>query len=168
MCDVILDCNAYFNNSNASRGLVMRVSKIYFSDKELACRCCGVVKLNPIFDSKLLQLRTNVNEPMKVNSCCRCATHNKKVGGAKRSFHLSDDTGYVTGGTCAIDIKRSEYNSYNIKLVLDAFDAGFSIGVHPSFFHLDIRTDAVKKPQIVFSYGKTDPQDLAKWQRLVR
>lgn len=141
----------------------MRVSKAYFSDKELACRCgCNQLKLNPIFDSKLLQLRNNLNEPMQVNSCCRCATHNKKVGGASKSFHLLEN------GTCAIDIKRSEYNSYNVKLVLEAWELGFSIGVHPSFFHFDIRSDVTDKPQIVFSYGKTDPQDLAKWKRLVR
>ena len=145
----------------------MRVSKIYFSDKELACRCCGVVKLNPIFDSKLLQLRNNMNEPMQVNSCCRSQARNEKVGGAKRSFHLYDDTGFPTNGTCAIDIKRSEYNSYNVKLILEAWELGFSIGVHPSFFHLDIRSDVTDKPQIVFSYGKTDPKDLAKWKRLV-
>ena len=146
----------------------MRVSKAYFSDKELGCKHCGIVKLNPIFDSKLLQLRNNMNEPMRVNSCCRCSEHNKKVGGARRSFHLYDDTGFPTGGTCAIDIKRSVYNSYNIKLVLEAWELGFSIGVHPSFFHLDVRSDVTDKPQIVFSYGKTDPKDLAKWKRLVK
>lgn len=146
----------------------MRVSKIYFSDKELACRDTGVVKLNPIFDSKLLQLRNNINEPMTVTSCCRSQVRNQKVKGAKRSFHLYDDTGYVTQGTCAIDIKRSVYNSYNVKLVLEAWELGFSIGVHPSFFHFDIRSDVTDKPQIVFSYGKTDPKDLAKWERLVR
>lgn len=147
---------------------MMRVSKAYFSDKELACRDTGVVKLNPIFDSKLLQLRNNMNEPMQVNSCCRSQARNEKVGGAKRSFHLYDDTGFPTGGTCAIDIKRSVYNSYNIKLVEKAWELGFSIGVHPSFFHFDIRSDVTDKPQIVFSYGKTDPKDLAKWKRLVR
>ena len=145
----------------------MRVSKAYFSDKELACKHCGEVKLNPIFDSKLLQLRVNVNEPMKVNSCCRCSERNKKVGGASKSFHLLDDSGFKTNGTCAIDIKRSIYNSYNIKLVLEAHDLGMSVGVHPSFFHFDIRSDVTDKPQIVFSYGKTDPADLAKWKRLL-
>lgn len=150
----------------------MRVSKAYFSDSELACQgkiCkCNTVKLNPIFDSKLLQLRNNMNEPMIPNSACRCAIHNKAVKGASKSFHLYDDTGFPTGGTCAIDIKRSQYNSYNVKLVLAAWDLGFSVGVHPSFFHFDIRSEVTDKPQIVFSYGKTDPKDLAKWKRLVK
>ena len=145
----------------------MRVSKIYFSDKELGCKHCGTVKLNPIFDEKLTRLRQNFNEPMTVNSCCRCKEHNEVVGGAKRSFHLYDNTGFETNGTCAIDIKR-QLNSYNLKLILEAWDAGFSIGIHPNFFHFDIRTDVVGKPQIMFSYGKTDPQDLAKWKRLVK
>jgi hypothetical protein len=153
------------------RGACVRVSKAYFSDSELACKgktCkCNTVKLNPIFDSKLLQLRVNVNEPMKVNSCSRCDTHNKVVKGAKRSFHLYDDTGFKTNGTCAIDIPRGDTN-FNIKLLLEAWELGFSIGVHPSFFHLDVRSDVSDKPQIVFSYGKTDPKDLAKWKRLVK
>jgi len=144
----------------------MRVSKAYFSDKELACKHCGEVKLNPIFDSKLLQLRVNVNEPMKVNSCCRCSEHNKKVGGASKSFHLLDDSGFKTNGTCAIDIPRGKA-SFNIKLLLEAWNLGMRIGVHPQFFHLDVAPDVVGKPQIVFSYGKTDPADLAKWKRLV-
>lgn len=149
----------------------MRVSRIYFSDSELRCKgevCkCGQVKLNTKFDAKLLQLRRNVNEPMTVNSCCRCKIHNDVVKGAKRSFHLCDNTGFKTDGTCAIDIKRKD-DTYNIKLVLEAWELGFSIGVHPSFFHLDLRTEVIGKPQIVFSYGKTDPKDLAKWEKLVK
>jgi hypothetical protein len=148
----------------------MRVSKAYFSDSELACKgktCkCNTVKLNPIFDSKLLQLRVKVHEPMPVNSCCRCATHNKYVNGAKKSFHLYDDTGFITGGTCAIDIPRGK-PSFNIKLLLHAWELGMRIGVHPRFFHLDVAPDVVGKPQIVFPYGATDPKDLAKWKRLV-
>jgi hypothetical protein len=125
-----------------------------------------VVKLNPIFDSKLLQLRVIVHEPIKVNSCCRCGSHNKKVGGASKSFHLLDDSGFKTNGTCAIDIPRGKA-SFNIKLLLHAWELGFRIGVHPNFFHLDVAPDVVDKPQIVFAYGKTDPDDLAKWKRLV-
>ena len=144
----------------------MRVSKTYFSDKELACKHCGELKLNPIFDSKLLQLRINQGLPMNPTSCCRCATHNKNVGGASKSFHLCDDTGFKTDGTCAIDIKRKG-GAYDIKLVLAAWDLGMRVGVHPTFFHFDVAPDVTDKPQIVFSYGKTDPKDLARWKRLV-
>ena len=125
-----------------------------------------MVKLNPIFDSKLLQLRNNVNEPIKVNSCCRCGSRNKSVGGASKSFHLLDDTGFKTNGTCAIDIPRGS-PSFNIKLLLEAWNLGMRIGVHPNFFHLDVAPDVTDKPQIVFPYGATDPKDLAKWKRLV-
>ncbi len=168
MYNVVLVRHTSFSDCNVSGGLTMRVSKAYFSDKELACKCCGVVKLNPIFDSKLLQLRSNMNEPMKVNSCCRCSEHNKKVGGASKSFHLLDHSGFSTDGTCAIDIPRSPYNSYNIKLVLEAWELNMRVGVHPQFFHFDIAPDVVGKPQIVFAYGTTDPKDLAKWKRLVK
>lgn len=144
----------------------MRLSKKYFSDKELGCRHCGVVRINPIFDGKLLLLREALGAPMKVNSCCRCATHNKNVGGATRSFHLCDDTGFKTNGTCAIDIARKG-GAYDIKLVLAAWDAGWRVGVHPTFFHFDCAPDVTGRPQIIFSYGKTDPKDLARWKRLV-
>jgi hypothetical protein len=146
----------------------MRVSKIYFSDDELRCKgkdcgCGNVVKLNTIFDNKLYLLRKNVNVPMYVTSCCRCTVHNKRVGGVKRSYHLLDNP--ETNGTCAIDIKRGKDD---LKLLLEAWDADFSIGVTPTFFHLDVRTEAAGKPQIMFAYaGKTDMKELERFKKLV-
>lgn len=146
----------------------MRISKIYFSDKELQCKCgCAGLKINYIFDSELMELRKAMNEPMIVNSCCRCKKHNTAVGGNARSLHVYDYPYHPTNGTCAIDVRRKD-KTYDLKLLLEAWDAGWSIGVTPTFFHLDMRTDVLKMPQTMFAYaGKTDAKELAKFKKLV-
>lgn len=147
---------------------VERLSKTYFSDDELRCKCgCNGLQLNPTFDKKLLELRESFGKPMRVNSCCRCDKHNKAVGGNPRSFHVYDKPARPTGGTCAIDIARKD-KVYNDSLVLTAWKAGWSVGVNPTFIHLDVRTDVVKLPQTVFPYGSTSPTDLKHFKDLVK
>ena len=147
---------------------IMRVSKIYFSDDELKCKCgCNGLRLNYIFDSELMELRKAMNEPMFVNSCCRCKAHNIAVGGNARSLHVYDKPAHPSNGTCAIDIMRKN-KSYDLKLLLEAWDAGWSVGVTPTFFHLDTRTDVLKMPQVMFAYaGKTDMKELERFKKLV-
>lgn len=144
----------------------MRVSKIYFSDKELQCKCgCNGLKLNSIFDTKLTALRQNLNAPMLVNSCCRCKKHNEAVDGNARSLHVYDEPFHKTNGTCAIDIKRGKDD---LKLLLEAWDSDWSIGVTPTFFHFDCRTNVLGMPQVMFAYaGKTDLKELEKFKKLV-
>jgi len=144
----------------------MRLSKIYFSDDELRCKCdCRGMKLNRIFDEKLYTLRKNINAPMFVTSCCRCKAHNENVGGNPRSLHVYDEPAHKTGGTCAIDIKRGKND---LKLILEAWDSDWSIGVTPTFFHLDCRTNVIGMPQVMFAYaGKTDMKELEKFKKLV-
>lgn len=147
---------------------VERVSKKYFSDNEIKCKCgCGGIKLNDTFDKKLLELRELFGSPMKVNSCCRCDEHNKAVGGNPRSFHVYDKPYRPTGGTCAIDIARRG-KAYNDLLVWLAWKEGWSVGINPTFIHLDVRTDTVGLIQTVFSYGSTNPNDLKHFKDLVK
>jgi len=145
----------------------MRLSKLYFTNDELRCKCsCGGLKLNRIFDEKLMLLRKNFNEPMIVNSCCRCKKRNTAVGGNPRSLHVYDTPFHPTKGTCAIDIRRKG-SAYDLKLLLEAWDADFSIGVTPTFFHLDTRTNSVGLPQVMFAYGNTDLEELERFKKLV-
>ena len=147
----------------------MRLSKLYFSNNELRCKCsCGGLKLDHVFDKMLLELRLDFSQAMHVNSCCRCKKHNTSVGGNAHSFHVFDRPFYPTQGTCAIDIDRKDAQ-YNDKLALTAWKHGWSIGVHPKFIHLDCRAFVTDLPQNVFSYaGATTEADLKHFKDLVK
>jgi hypothetical protein len=124
---------------------------LLFSEKELACRCCGKVVLAPLFAGHLAALRLAWARPMIVNSCCRCSRHNISVNGHERSLHVFDTPHWPTDGTCAIDIRIKDGNEA-LNLALCAADLGWSVGVpRGGFIHLD-RRDLVRLPQALFGY----------------
>ncbi len=115
----------------------------YFRHAELACRCCGEMKVTAPFLEKLTELREAWGKPMIVTSCCRCRKHNDSVGGAHRSFHLFDQQA-ATGvrGTIAIDIAITNMLGQERRaLALLAMQKGWSIGVAKTFLHFDRRAD---------------------------
>lgn len=123
----------------------------YFSHKELASKDNDVVQLDPNFERELLIYRETVNHPLYVNSCCRSVAHNKKVGGASRSYHLYEGVDDGRHGTLAIDLKVTD-SAKRAKMVRTALDLNWSVGVYKSFIHIDRRVD-IGKPQILF-WGK--------------
>ena len=62
---------------------------VYFTDKELRCKCgCGLNRMEPEFLSLLDSVRAKYGKPLGLTSAMRCEKHNKNVGGAKNSAHL--------------------------------------------------------------------------------
>lgn len=114
--------------------------RTYFTEKELGCRHCGMVRLAPGFGEKLLELRLAFGEPMVINSACRCAEHNKRVGGHARSLHVADKPAHPTGGCCAIDVGTRDIG-YRARLAKVALDLGWAVGVNAAFLHLDRGAD---------------------------
>lgn len=59
-----------------------------FAMWEIACRCCGLIILQP----KLLliqhEVRQEFGEPIRTHSWCRCPQHNAEVGGKEDSYHV--------------------------------------------------------------------------------
>tara|TARA_R110002153_G_scaffold244742_3_gene400262 strand:+ start:162 stop:629 length:468 start_codon:yes stop_codon:yes gene_type:complete len=51
----------------------------HFSNNELACRCCGVAKMQPQFMEALERIRVEMNMPLHLSSAFRCAKHNATV-----------------------------------------------------------------------------------------
>ncbi len=146
----------------------------FFSDNELRCKgvncgCGNVVLLDPVFTEKLLNLRLSLNLPMKVNSCCRCKVHNERVGGAPKSWHISDKPAWAAVvGTGAIDVGYSDI-SYRNTLARIAYEQGWRIGLHPSFLHLDIAhmkgfTDL---PRFFLYSGKVTQKQLDEFKKQV-
>lgn len=120
--------------------MISSQGKIYFTDEELRCKKTGTIKLAPGFEQALLTLRLAYGRPMPVNSCCRSKEHNAAVGGNPRSLHVYDSPFWPTGGTCAIDIGITEPQK-RAELVEIALAAGWWVGLHEKFIHLDRRID---------------------------
>lgn len=112
----------------------------YFTDNELACNHCGMLRLAEGFREKLNSLREYVGHSMRINSACRCPEHNQLVGGKLDSFHL---TSHIWG-CCAVDVNITGWDSKKRwAFIYAAMQRGWSIGVNfqKNFIHLDRRTD---------------------------
>tara|TARA_R110000868_G_scaffold102701_7_gene283027 strand:+ start:157 stop:537 length:381 start_codon:yes stop_codon:yes gene_type:complete len=124
----------------------------FFSSNELQCRCgCGLYQFHPGFLDQLEKLRVAFNEPMNVNSGCRCIAHNRSVGGTEKSLHIGDMPQHKDQkGTLAVDI-QSMNGAYRGRLISLAWDFGWSAGWGKGFLHLDRRAD-IGLPQTTFDY----------------
>lgn len=104
------------------------------------CEMPGEVLGNVLDVIERLQVvRDVLGEPLFVTSGYRCEAHNKAVGGAKGSYHL-------TGR--AVDVSApSGVLKHKILLAAMGKDRFEGIGVNKSFIHLDTR-----KRRLVFAY----------------
>jgi len=75
----------------------------FFRD-EFACQCgCGFDAISLLMVDRLQQVREAINIPIKITSGCRCATHNKAIGGVEDSGHLN---GFAVDIPCTDPFKR--------------------------------------------------------------
>lgn len=119
--------NGYFDNP-------------YFSEDELKCQGTGELNLAPGFLGELIFLRESWAVPLTVNSCCRSPEHNEKIGGHKRSLHLTQNPDRPYNGTMAIDISTrgwSDEDREDFQFFCEVH--GWSVGVAETFIHLDRR-----------------------------
>lgn len=98
----------------------------HFSSAEFRCRHCGRLELAAGLVPKLETLRSLIHRPLPIVSGYRCAEHNARVGGARRSTHLVGQ---------AVDLAKG------LATVSQAAAAGFTgIGFRgPWAVHVDIR-----------------------------
>lgn len=62
--------------------------KANFRRSEFACKCgCGFDGIDPALAEICQTIRDAIGEPITINSGCRCAAHNRKVGGVPNSYH---------------------------------------------------------------------------------
>jgi len=104
-----------------------------FSRAEFACHCgCGFDSPDARLIILLQAVRDYYGLPIKVLSGCRCAKHNKKVGGASRSQHL---LGF------AADIAIIGVAPFDLAGVLNAAfrDLFGGLGIYRGFVHVDVR-----------------------------
>lgn len=102
-----------------------------FTPKEIASKGDGSILID--FDAldKLQLARDIVGKPFSISSAYRDESHNRKVGGARASYHLLGR---------AFDIK---FKGHNKKELVDALiGVGFNgFGIYDTFVHADTRED---------------------------
>lgn len=118
----------------------------HFSKSELACNCCGELKIEGKLIEALEQLRTLAGKEIIVHDGYRCPAHNQEVGGVSDSEH--------TRGMAA-DIAISGFSLqelYELALRVPAFLNG-GIGAYDGgFLHLDIRTHQARWARVRGQY----------------
>lgn len=97
---------------------------------------CGECQDQPLHEQMmplLEALRERCNgASININSGYRCPVHNKKVGGASRSQHMSGN---------AADINVKGYTPTEVAKIAD--DLGFTgIKIYSSWVHVDLRSGA--------------------------
>jgi hypothetical protein len=128
----------------------------YFSRSELACRCCGEIRLDMRFAVELPWLRKVAGRPLPLTSVCRCPAHNASVGGHLRSLHLTENPVHPSHGAMAADISTHGWSlDEKAEFAAMAYEFGWSVGLHPDFIHIDLRI-ALPLPQGVFTYRGWD------------
>lgn len=101
----------------------------HFKMSEFECHCCGEVKMNPSFLSRLDAARGVAKIPFVITSGYRCDRHDKEVGGK----------GNHPQGTAADIACKDSPSRYLILTSLLAL--GFSrIGIGRDFIHVDQTT----------------------------
>jgi len=105
----------------------------HFSKSELACRCCGQLKIENGLLAAIEQLRALAGKEIVVHDAYRCTTHNQEVGGVTDSEH-------TRGMAADISIPGlSLQQMYELALQVPTFLNG-GIGVYDGgFVHVDIR-----------------------------
>lgn len=103
---------------------------------EWDCKCgCSPTKHDTELSNKMQILRDYVGKPILLTSPYRCPSHNKRVGGGSRSFHMD-------GKACDFIIEG--VNVWEIGKICEAI--GFNgIGVYDDgYVHADVRPDSAR------------------------
>ena len=72
------------------KGVSIQLSK-NFKSTEFDCKCgkgCNITLIDSKLVTQLQKIRNHFNKPVVINSGFRCASHNRRVGGASSSQHL--------------------------------------------------------------------------------
>ena len=112
----------------------------YFNRKEFGCPDdCGFDNISQELVDMLDDIREEMNEPMIINSGCRCKKYNKKIGGASNSAHLRG---------LAVDIHT--IGSYRARLLPILEEHFIRRGYGKTFVHVDI-DDSLPQTQWVYN-----------------
>ena len=106
----------------------------FFSEDELKCKGTGEINMNEGFMKKLMALRKDLDQHIKIISGYRHMAYNDVLGGSRDSPHLQGK---------AVDIECHGKKAYNIiRLATEHGFTGIGVKQHGSkedrFVHLDM------------------------------
>ena len=112
----------------------------FFHMREFVCKCgCGLVNIDPDFIKKLTKARRIADVAFIINSGCRCAAHNRAVGGSSVSGHLTS----LSLPARASDIRADDVHTMGavLKGAFEAEIPGIGVGEVDGhgFVHLDTK-----------------------------
>lgn len=118
----------------------------HFSKAELACHCCGTLKIELALIDALELFRSLAGKPVVVHDAYRCPIHNAKVGGVNDSEH-------TRGVAADVSIPGlSVQQMFELALRVPAFLNG-GIGVYDEdFLHLDVRPNPARWARVHGQY----------------
>lgn len=105
-----------------------------FSRSEFACKCgCGFDDVAPELAEMCQTIRDALNQPVRINSGCRCTAHNAKVGGVANSTHTQGkaaDLSCAAGADRLFETVKSLHESGRLPALSYCLK-------YPSFVHID-------------------------------
>lgn len=109
----------------------------HFKREEFACRCgCGFDVVDVELLSLAEDLRFTFDAFVTLNSACRCAAHNRAVGGSPKSQHLMGKAGdFVVAGYAPEKVYKYLDQRYPNK---------FGFGLYKTFVHADVRAQKTR------------------------
>ena len=118
----------------------------HFSKKELACHCCGNLKIENGLIEALEQLRTLAGKEIVVHDGYRCPAHHQEEGGVIDSEH-------TRGRAADVVIPGLQLQQmFELALQVPTFLNG-GIGVYDGgFLHLDIRSHPARWARVRGQY----------------
>lgn len=99
-----------------------------FTPDEFACRGSGSLFIVADLLDALQATRAAIGRPMRINSGYRSPAHNRRVGGAKRSYHVRG---------MAADVAIAGLDPDQVVAAARAFGIG-GVGLYRTFRHFDI------------------------------
>ncbi|MCL1826471.1 MAG: D-Ala-D-Ala carboxypeptidase family metallohydrolase [Candidatus Cloacimonetes bacterium] len=129
----------------------------YFCEREFICKCELCQRLGKaLVEEKLLVrlylARSLAGVPFVILSGCRCWEHNKNVGGAAHSDHLTRNEGNEVKLCSAVDIRATQ-DSERFMILSALFKAGFSrIGIAKSYIHAGV--SVASRENLIWVYGR--------------
>ncbi len=110
----------------------------HFAPEEFLCHCAGLCDHEDLISRKLVagldRLRDVIGVAMVVTNGVRCVEHNKAVGGAAKSQHL---TGMAADILIPRGFTAQTFADSAARIIPDFADGG--IGLYNTFVHLDVR-----------------------------
>lgn len=108
-----------------------------FSRAEFACGCgCGFAAVDYELLACLETIRAHFAKPVRINSACRCASHNLAVGGEPASKHLHG----MAADFVVVGVSPAKVHQF----MVGVWPEQYGMGMYKTWCHLDVRSNKAR------------------------